>query len=955
MPSSAALTDLYVLIPSHSLEDFPTELGDRAAEGLLNGWAVLWHPVLLAAAGTIPRWQRADDPPSVERGRLVVVPPHCDSQVTSEWISHGRSEGMHVITGLYERSALVAAVLKSLDNPPAVDSDLVADFLAFGHLHWQVEILTRHMRQFGNLDDDRLKSDAVNAAKSAVVGDETAARTYLKRCFEQLLEARERFYPVSCYLIDLCLVNPKLSGAPLSRLLADPTPVSLLAAAQDLTAILAAQPELQSVIRDGWHAGRTEIVGGEWAERCTPLLPLDSVIYELNRGRAALRELFGRNPATWGRRRYGLSALLPQVLKRSGYSGALHFVMDDGAYPDEEHSQLTWSGADGSGIASYSRIPLAADSASAFLRFPVRMAESMDHDHVAGLVFARWPELRTPWLEDFRRAHRYAPVVGEFVTFEKFFGASDVDGRRSEFHRAGYLTPFLVQAVARRETSPVSRYVEFSRRRRQFEGFDWFRATAELLRSGVVTPGGAHLEAALAESGPDHSDAPQAPAIDNELAAASLEAARSLAGIIRPGQGRQQGLLVLNPLSFPRHCVVDWPTDLAIPAAEAPVLARQFSSEVRQVVVEVPACGFACVPAPDHDAPLPAAPKRPLAEALVVRNEFLEIKLSDATGGIARLHTYGRGQNRLSQQIAWRFSREKTITIPGEGEPVTRKTWYTDMVLREHRVLADGPTLGAVETVGELMDTSAGKTLGTFRQLVRIWRGRPVAEVEIELGLPKAPEGDPWTNYVGLRFAWNDANQSLTRSLQETACLVQDESRFESPSYLELASESERTTILTGGLSFHRLTGPRMLDTLLVTEGESQRRFRFAVAVDQPYPLQAALDWELPATAVPVVNGPPHAATTGWFFHVNARNVQLRRVLPLRGEAARDGASGCIVRLQETEGQNRNFRLECCRIPTSARQVDLDGGNLHTFSIEQGAVLVSMAPYELCDVELRFT
>ena len=42
-----AYDDLVVLIPSHSLEDFPTELGDRDAAGLLNAFCVLcnWQVV----------------------------------------------------------------------------------------------------------------------------------------------------------------------------------------------------------------------------------------------------------------------------------------------------------------------------------------------------------------------------------------------------------------------------------------------------------------------------------------------------------------------------------------------------------------------------------------------------------------------------------------------------------------------------------------------------------------------------------------------------------------------------------------------------------------------------------------------------------------------------------------------------------------------------------------------
>ena len=67
------------------------------------------------------------------------------------------------------------------------------------------------------------------------------------------------------------------------------------------------------------------------------------------------------------------------------------------------------------------RIPLAADASLSFLRFPDRMSESMDNDHVAAVTLARWPEIKSPFFEDLRRIHSYAPVLGRFVTFSEFF------------------------------------------------------------------------------------------------------------------------------------------------------------------------------------------------------------------------------------------------------------------------------------------------------------------------------------------------------------------------------------------------------------------------------------------------------------------------------------------------------------------------------------------------------
>jgi alpha-mannosidase len=168
-----------------------------------------------------------------------------------------------------------------------------------------------------------------------------------------------------------------------------------------------------------------------------------------------------------------------------------------------------------------------------------------------------------------------------------------------------------------------------------------------------------------------------------------------------------------------------------------------------------------------------------------------------------------------------------------------------------------------------------------------------------------------------------------------------------------------------------------MLDTLLITAGETRRRFRFAIAVDQPYPLQAALDAMSPAIGVPTAGGPAHGAATGWLFHLSAPNVQLTRILPLHGPGCGEVQScgevsrprhaddrrspdqhtpprGFALRLLETEGRRKMIKLHCFRTPTSARQRDFQGETIQTLTLTGDAVQVEVAPYEVCDLELRF-
>ena len=82
-----ALEELVILIPSHSLEDFPSDLPEEEAAGLLNGFQILWDPRLLVASGTFPNWQRADEIPDVAPGRLIVVPQTCEYLLPAGWIA----------------------------------------------------------------------------------------------------------------------------------------------------------------------------------------------------------------------------------------------------------------------------------------------------------------------------------------------------------------------------------------------------------------------------------------------------------------------------------------------------------------------------------------------------------------------------------------------------------------------------------------------------------------------------------------------------------------------------------------------------------------------------------------------------------------------------------------------------------------------------------------------------
>src|SRR5438132_5282526 len=138
--------ELIILLPCHSLEDFPTYHEGDDANSLLASWSALWHPVLLAAAGQAPTWRRIEDPPSEVRERLIVVPSVCVDRLPTGFAQRVKDEGGVLIRKTASREEIVAAALEGVAGTlrvplpedgtrsvPTTCSDLAADFLALGY------------------------------------------------------------------------------------------------------------------------------------------------------------------------------------------------------------------------------------------------------------------------------------------------------------------------------------------------------------------------------------------------------------------------------------------------------------------------------------------------------------------------------------------------------------------------------------------------------------------------------------------------------------------------------------------------------------------------------------------------------------------------------------------------------------------------------------------------------
>src|SRR5262249_33094074 len=149
------------------------------------------------------------------------------------------------------------------------------------------------------------------------------------------------------------------------------------------------------------------------------------------------------------------------------------------------------------------------------------------------------------------------------------------------------------------------------------------------------------------------------------------------------------------------------------------------------------------------------------------------------------------------------------------------------MVGKSVKVTANGAALGEITSEGALLDDHDA-VLATFRQRFRAWLGRPLLDMRIEIFPEKSPEGYPWHAYYAARFAWRDERATLSRGSSGTGYIT-THTRPSSPEFLEIRYGQERTTIFPAGLPFLQRHGGRMVDVILVPEGEEAKAFELSL------------------------------------------------------------------------------------------------------------------------------
>jgi len=932
-------------------------IGDDEATAIWAAVSAPWHPKLLARLGALPEIEDSEDPSEPKPGEIRLLPGDSFDRLDEGFRARASDAGVALLKaepgdadrlGVVRRLA-VALGVDAAELETIAEDTAARDFMALGSARWWLKDLTAGMEHADLLDVDSLTREATSGAQAWEAGDAAGATNRLRACFELLTEARERFYPVDAFLVDLYLLDERTEPEAIQDAFEARVPFTLIATAKAVETLANRDPEAVARLRTAIEEGWADVVGGPYIETAEPLRPLESNVWQFREGSRVYRaHLDDRTVETLAGRRFALDPHRPRLAKRFGFRFALHFAFDAGGFPKSRESKRLWEAPDGSSLEALTRSPLAADRPNRGLRIAWDMAATMRDDHVATVGLIHWPNQVADWFRDMRRAASYSPVMARWVTIGDYFHLTDrpYDVLRPKIDE--YTYPYLRQAVERGDPSPIARRARHVRLRTRLDALLSLRALGAALGVASEAPEGSEnefetLEHALETGALD--------GFEERLAAREsawvAEVARAV-GRAANEREPQRGVLAVNPLSVPRRAPIPLPENAGLPQIEGPVLAAQWTDRGPEAMVHIPAFGYAWIPLEPSEQGASAPSGELHARGRVLHGETMRIEFDPGTGGLRAVMGPGEPSARLGQQL---------VAVGLDGDVDSDKPTGGKMIATHFEVEHGGPSFLQALSTGEVKEAASNRALARFRQRVRLWSGRPWAELEIELldlddaWLESIAQGPPWERFLACRWAWPDANATIRRALNANL-KPSTADRMESSECVEISARRQHTALLFGGLAHHQRRGSRMLDTVLIAGRESARTFRIGIALDLEHPYRAAIDWLSPVHATTEPVPVPRTGPTGWFFRLDARSVAVTRVEPVSTE---EDVPALAFHVLETAGKATRCRLRLFREPVSARQTDFNDERIVELTIDDDAVLLDLTPHEFGRVVVAFS
>jgi hypothetical protein len=780
---------------------------------------------------------------------------------------------------------------------------------------------------FANGSEPESPGESPDGPESETVVGPEACRRCLQSAADRLASAREVLYPVAIHLIDIVFLDDKRLDAPWPACVDRGIPVNIVAAAATLEKLAHEQPERLALLREKVQSEQVEVCGGSYLERDDALLPVESQVWNLSKGLTVTQQLLGSDIHVYARRRFAAHPQLPVFLSAVGLQRMLLLSFDDAVMPTYQVTVINWPAPDGKQIEAFTRAPYPADNVQTFFHLAHYLFQTIRQDHSATVALLHTGSPAGPWYEDWLELCRFGPILGQWTTLSHYFNDVLAGEHVSSLAADEFQSDYLSHRIAAQRPDPVGGFARHARLRRRL---DTAWSLAALLRGLAGRNDPLQLDGRLAQLEDRFEATDDDPGPD--LVKAEQEAAEALASrLLARAQEGGPGYLILNPCSFTRRVALELDEATTPLPIAGPVKACQIDGDRLRLVVEVPALGFCWFPKAGPPGTPPAKMRMRLADGRCVRNEFFEAEIDQETGGLRAFRDHRVRNNRLGQRL---------VFSPGSTMRATSVT-----------MTSAGPALGEIVTEGVLVGEQE-QVLARFRQRLRAWLGRPVLDLRIEIYPEQPPAGYGWHAYYGARFAWRDERATLLRGVNGSSYIT-TQTRPQTPDYLELRMSRQSTVIFPGGLPFHQRHENRMLDVILIPEGEKGQVFDLALALDREHPMQTALGMITPVPLVPTPKGPPHVGAAGWLFHLDAPNLVLTGLRPVT-DSNHHPADAVRVRCLECSAYGGQADLRCPRDPHRAALLDVRGTHHLDASTQGDAASFEVMPGDLVNLQVDF-
>ena len=875
-----------VLIPSATLEDFPTKTSDFDARNILAAWTVLWHPKLLATTAQLPTWYRADSPPEPDGPRVVVVPNLSLEQMPKGYdLKCKQNKDCHWVTGDDREQMLQDLNLDQMGDLQVGERTIgVKDFFAAGFASLQIQVMTRRLRYTSNLDEIHLQTRVVDAAKAFIDADAMAAAEALHDVFDCLSEERDHYFSSDPHLIDLNLLTPtlvqkfidiELAGAKLDPAEVDedgsvlPTPTNVLIDHEVASQLKDDDSPTAQRLKQTISSGQTGWAGGDpGTQVALDTLSLAGAEQAINDGQQVASEAVGTVPKVYARFSGFTPSDMTPTLVRLGYQGMIPTDFSQGTGFGEESKVICEFG--GAVIHALTAKPIDAASDASFLDIGARLGEAIDSGEISTALLVHWPGQSCDSFQDLKRVASWGLALGKFWKLDDYFTQGEHPYHHGSASAVSPKSASILKTLSSDTKDPISTIAASCRESAQHQ------ANARL--AGML---------ALA-SGRDASS-------DVGIQRDNIAKAFAAASGAKASDSPTQTVLCVNEAQVGRRELVSLagnPPDKAKHVYASSVAGRTSVSSV-----DIPAYGFSKVRCGNAAASGGSmwgrlfGGKKPIAETNALSNQFMEVAISGQSGGIQGLYSGQTRGNRFSSRL---------VFVAGDSDDSTMKATKT-------KVVESSEAIGKINVVGEILSANQ-KAVAEFELNYTLARGSRFLQIDGTITPHSELHGDPWENYFAHRAAVA-SESAIVRLIVRDKLHRSRSRRFVSPLGFVIDESERQTLVACHGYAFHRRTGDRFIDSLILVPGETQHQFSLTYGIDVPSPVANAKGQMLPALQVHIEDN-NSLPDQGWIAHIAPADATIESLVVQKRQ---DGKLAAKVRIIQTRSKTATIRIRFCR------------------------------------------